>query len=115
MSEQSAVLAEPRPFTGFIQEQRRGALHQELSEALAETVAAVTEFGKKGKIVLTLEISSEGDQMVKIRDGLKVTKPEGEKGASLFYTDGNGFVSRTDPRQTELPLNTVKLSKAAGE
>jgi hypothetical protein len=57
-----------RPFTGFLQEQRRGALHQELSEILAETVAAVTEHGKPGTVTLTLKIKPAGDNMVQIFD-----------------------------------------------
>jgi hypothetical protein len=89
-----------RPFTGFLQEQRRGALHQELSEALAETVAAVIEHGKVGSVTLTLKIKPTGDQMVQIFDGLKVAAPEGEKAPSIFYTDENGNVSRTDPRRS---------------
>lgn len=98
-----------RPFTGFLQEQRRGALHEELSEMLAETVAAVTEHGKVGTVTLTLKIKPAGDQMVQVFDELKCKAPEGEKPPSIFYTDDAGNVSRTDPRQTSLPLNAVKL------
>lgn len=96
-----------RPFTGFLQEQRRGALHQELSDALAECVAAVTEHGKVGTVTLTLKIKPAGDQMVQIFDGLKTSAPQGEKAPSIFYTDETGNVSRTDPRQMEMPLRPV--------
>lgn len=47
--------------------------------------------------------------MVQVFDELKCKAPEGEKPPSIFYTDDAGNVSRTDPRQTSLPLNAVKL------
>lgn len=102
-----------RPFTGFLQEQRRGALHQELSDMLADTVAAVTEHGKVGTVTLTLKIKPAGDQMVQVFDELKCKAPEGEKAPSIFYTDEQGNVSRTDPRQGELPLGVVKAKGAS--
>ena len=114
MSDETAKPAEPRPFTGFLHEQRRGALHAELSEKLSDVVAAVMEHGKKGKLVLTLEVIPEkADGMVKIADGVKVAIPEGEKSVGLFYADENGGVHKTDPRQTELPLGVVPHNRAA--
>lgn len=97
-----------RPFTQFLQEQRRGGLHQELSEMLAETVAAVTEHGKVGSVTMTLKIKPAGDNMVQVFDDLKSKAPEGDRAPSIFYTDENGNVSRSDPRQTELPLRKVE-------
>lgn len=112
MQEANADRPDARPFTGFLQEQRRGALHQELSDMLAETVAAVTEHGKVGTVTLTLKIKPAGDQMVQIFDGLKCSAPEGDKVPSIFYTDETGNVSRTDPRQMEMPLKPVAAKEA---
>lgn len=110
MSEDGAASA--RPFTQFVQEQRRGALHEELSERLAETVTAVMEHGKVGAVTLTLKIKPAGDGMVQIFDDLKVKAPEGEKPPSIFFVDKRGNVQRQDPRQMEMSLQRVS-GKAA--
>lgn len=113
MSDEPAeIKADPRPFTGFLQEQRRGALHTELSQALADVCAAVVEHGKVGEITLKLRVKQTGD-MVQITDGLTIKAPQGEKAPSIFYVDENGNVSRTDPRQPELPLNAVRIGATA--
>jgi hypothetical protein len=106
--------ADARPFTGFLQEQRRGALHQELSEMLAETVAAVIEHGKVGSVTLTLKIKPAGDHVVQVFDELKCNAPEGDKAASIFYTDDAGNVSRDDPRQLEMPLKPMPVASNSG-
>jgi len=105
---------EARPFTQFVQEQRRGALHQELSEHLAETVNAVMEHAKAGQVTIVLKIKPAGDGMVQIFDEVKVRLPEGEKPPSIFFVDERGNVQRQDPRQAELPLRNIER-KAAGE
>ena len=107
MSPEKAA-TDPRPFTQFLLEQRRGGLHEDLSEALAETVAAVIEHGKQGTVQVTLKIKPAGDAMVQIFDTLKVSAPEGDKAPSIFYVDEAGNVSRSDPRQVEMPLRKVE-------
>jgi hypothetical protein len=97
-----------RPVTQFLMEQRRGALHEEFSDLLAETVAAVTEHGKVGAVTLKLQIKPAGDGMVQIFDGLSAKAPEGSKEPSLFYVTESGSVSRSNPRQDELPLRNVR-------
>ena len=99
--------ADPRPFTQFLQEQRKGGLHEDLSAKLAEVVQAVMEHGKVGSVTVQLKIKPVGDGQVQIFDVVKVAAPEGEKAPSIFYTDQHGNVSRTDPRQTEMPLRKV--------
>lgn len=111
MSDTAAKRPDPRPFTGFLQEQRRGALHQELSEQLAEAVAAVTEHGKVGSVTLKLSIKPAGEGMVQIYDAISSKIPEGEKAPSIFYTDDAGGVHRTDPRQMEMPMHVRDASK----
>lgn len=102
-----------RPFTQFIQEQRRGALHEELSEQLAETVNAVMEHGKVGQVTIVLKIKPAGDGMVQIFDELKIKLPQGEKPPSMFFVDKRGNVQRQDPRQTELPIRNLERKEAS--
>jgi hypothetical protein len=107
-------LSPPRPFTQFLLEQRRGALHEEISAELATVVAAVMEHGKAGKLTLTLNIKPAGVEMVQIVDKLVGAPPVGEKAPSLFFVDSAGNLQRQNPRQDELPLS-VANQKASGE
>lgn len=99
-----------KPFGQFLLEQRDGGLHSELSEALQTLVAAVAEHGKAGALTLTVRVAPIKNAMfgqLVITDDVKVKAPEGERGASLFFEDGNGNLSRSNPRQPELPLRDI--------
>ena len=102
-----------KPFAAFVQEQRNGGLHGELSDALAELVLAVSEHRKKGTLQLQLTVTPNGDGVtVTIADKIKLAKPEGERGAAIFFVDDHGNLSRRDPRQQELPLRDAMASRA---
>lgn len=99
----------PKPFSQFLIEQRGGGLHGEVSEKLQTLVAAVAEHGKAGTLTLTISVKPvEGNlgQYV-VSDDVKVKAPEPARGASLFFADDVGNLSRSDPRQPELPLREV--------
>ena len=96
-----------KPFAAFLQEQRQGGLAVELSELLADTVAAVSEHQKAGTVTLTVKIKPAGENAVSITDEVKCKAPEGDKPSSLFFADDEGNLSRRDPRQPELPLRRV--------
>lgn len=101
--------AEPRPqtrpFAAWLQEQRNGLLHSELSERLADLVAAIAEHEKGGTLTLTLAIKpSKVYGAVEVEDTVKVKAPEADRDAGLFFADSHGNLSRRDPRQPELPL-----------
>lgn len=100
---------EPKPFTQFFIEQRQGALHAEMSEKLQALVAAVEEHGKSGTLTLTIRVTptATGANTFFIADDVKVKAPEPDRGASLFFSDGEGNLSRSDPRQPELPLRDL--------
>jgi hypothetical protein len=103
---------DPRPFTQFLLEQRKGGLHEDLSSTLAEVVQAVMEHGKQGTVTVALKIKPIGDGQIQVFDNVTAKAPEGEKAPSIFYTDKHGNVSRTDPRQTEMPLRKVGAGEA---
>ncbi len=95
--------AQRKPFAAFITEQRGGGLHGELSDALAELVLACLETGKKGKLVLEVAVASNKDlATVTVTDKIKVTAPEIDRGAAIYFADEDGNLSRRNPRQMEL-------------
>jgi hypothetical protein len=97
---------EPRPFADFLLELRRGAAHDELTEALRGLVAAVAEHGKPGDLTFVLKIkpASSGAETVFVTDEVRVKPPKGERPESLYFTDDEGTLTRSDPRQQPLPL-----------
>lgn len=93
-----------KPFGAWLQEQRGGVLHSELSEYLQEIAAAALEFGKVGKLVLTVKLEpNEDGSSLFIADEVKATVPEPDRPKSLFFADSAGNLSRRDPRQKEIP------------
>lgn len=103
------ITDQPKPFTQFLIEQRSGGLHSELSEKLAELVAAVAEHGKGGSLTLAIQVKplKEAAGQYMVVDEVKVKAPEGDRGGSLFFADSHGNLSRSDPRQPQLPFREV--------
>lgn len=99
--------AETRPFTQFLHEQRRGVLHAELGEALADVCAAVVKTGKTGEVILSLKIKPSGD-MIAVTDSVTTKVPQGERAPSMYWVDGRGNATRFNPQQPELPLQQVR-------
>lgn len=95
-------------FAAWIQEQRQGALHAELSEKLAELGAAVVDLQKGGTLTLKIAVAPAGKEQsaVVVTDEVKLKAPE-DRGTSMFFTDKDGNMHRRDPRQPELPLRDV--------
>lgn len=108
------VVGQAKPFAAWLQEQRNGALHTELSEALAEVAAAALEHNKPGKVTLTISVkpAAVGQPTVFVADEVKTVIPQAEKPTSLFFADGRGNLTRRDPRQAELPLRDVSAPDA---
>lgn len=105
-----------RPFAAFIHEQRGGGLHGELTDVFAELVLAVIEHQVKGALQLQVLVAPNKDGVtVTVTDKIKVTLPEGDRGAAIFFVDEDGNLSRQNPRQQELPLREVGEKRASGE
>lgn len=100
----------PQPFTGWLHEQRNGALHHDLSEALLEVVAAVEDTGKAGTLTLTIKVepATKGQGgVVAITDDVKTKLPQLDRGAAIWFVTSDHELSRNDPRQLALPLREV--------
>lgn len=95
-------------FAAWLQEQRDGLLHSELSDALAEVSAAVIDLNKAGSLELKLKINpaGKGQAAVFVTDEVKA-KPPQDRQSMMFFSDGHGNLSRRDPNQTALPLKDV--------
>lgn len=97
-----------KPFATFLQEQRGGALHAELSDELAAVVSACMEHERSGELTLTVKVSPNKDgETLTLVDSVKAKKPEAAQRPSIFFTDSHGNLSRRNPRQPELPLREV--------
>jgi len=97
--------AAPRkPFAEFLQQARKGGLHTELSDELADLVLRVKETGKKGTLNLKIEVapSADDDAIVVVSDTVRVVAPRPTVKPTIFYPDKSGNLSRRDPRQMEL-------------
>lgn len=102
---------ERRPFGTFLQEQRHGALHAEVSDLMQEIVRNVIELEKTGSLTITLKVAPTKDgRTVFVTDEVKAKVPQPERGGSIMFTDANGNLSRRDPTQMtldEAPLRAV--------
>src|SRR5581483_2935362 len=101
-----------RPFNQWLLEQRGGLLHGELTQKLAEVVAAAVKTEKNGTLTLKIEVKPEEGGIVFVTDDIKVKVPE-LRGAVLYHTDEAGNMTRDNPRQTSLPLREVPRAGAA--
>lgn len=113
-----------KPFAAFIQEQRNGGLHGELSHELAALVEAVQETQKPGTLTLTVKVAPNKDGVtMTVTDKVVAKAPEVDRGAAIFFVQGDGNLVRRDPRQLEMPLREVErpakdlrdITEAGGE
>lgn len=104
MPDGKAERPQTRPFSAFLQEQRDGLLHAELSDQLATLAAAVSDTNKAGTLTLTIKVKpSKVFGALEVEDDLKVKPPQSDRGAAIFFADEHGNLSRRDPRQPQLP------------
>lgn len=96
-----------KPFGQFLREQRRGRLHDELSEQLQDVVAAVMKHGKTGALTVKFTVKPQGDGAIEIADAYTAKVPTPPAKASLFFADEQGRMSRERLDQPELPLQGI--------
>lgn len=93
-----------RPFADWLREQSHGRTHDELGEALWDLAARVRETGKKGTLTLAITVEpmkGDPERVLVISDEIKLRLPEFPRKPSIFYTTGEGNLSRRDPQQLE--------------
>lgn len=96
-----------KPFAAFLHEARRGLLHEELSDALADVVAGVMKHGKTGRLTLTLTIKPEGEDAIAIADKYVASIPTPPAKPALYFADELGHMSRQRLNQLEMSLKGI--------
>lgn len=112
---EDAVVTQERPFSQWLAEQRQGALHGELTAALAEVTRAVVEHGKPGTVTLKISLKPLKDHpagVLQVVDDVAMKAPQATRGSALWHADDEGNLSRENPRQARLPLQEVPRSSA---
>ncbi|MFD9992066.1 hypothetical protein ACFWXT_29600 [Bacillus cereus] len=98
-----------RPFGDFLAELRRGAVANELSEALHELLAAVENTDKPGSITLTLKVGRQKNTTaLSIADVVTKKIPTRPRPESLWFVDQHGNPSRNDPSQ--LSFDSIRVT-----
>lgn len=102
-----------------------GRVLDDMHNRLGEVLAAVRHCHRKGKVVLTIEVKPTDDveiQRVEIRGDVSYKAPLPSRGSELYYVDDGLSLHNRDPRQRQLPSNTITMpdaidgkSLAAGE
>lgn len=91
------------PFPVTLSSVRKGALVNELTEKLAEVVAAVMQFEKPGELVLKLKVKPENAEMVILSDEITTKTPEADRPPTWFFANDDGGLTRERP-DDDLPL-----------
>jgi hypothetical protein len=103
-----------RPFQDLLREHRGGLTHDELSDALADLVAAVTDEGKAGSLTVTFRIKPMGKgEGLEVSADIKARPPAKTPGVSIFFATPENALVREDPRQKALDLREVPPASAA--
>lgn len=103
----------PRSIMQILPELRRGGLVEEISQRLSELTLDVLGTGKAGVVTVTLKLrpSKLAHNAIDIEDDVKVKTPKPDTKSSMFFSDEEGALTRTDPNQEELPLNVVPMGQ----
>ena len=97
-------VAHPKDFAVILTELSRGRTVNELSHELAALIGKCQATGKKGQLVLTIEVRPiPGDtRQLVLADQIKVKAPEHDRAPTQFYLDRDGKPTRDDPEQASL-------------
>jgi hypothetical protein len=101
-----------RPFADVLNDMRRGEVLDRAAVELQDLVRAVATHGKKGKLVLTIDVAPmKGDSNALVVGAqVKTTPPIGGPAEAVFFADTDHNLVRDDPRQIALPgLRRVDL------
>lgn len=107
---------EVRDFASFLLD--RPKTHAELGEALHDLLARVIDTGKAGTLSFSVTVKPfEGDvTQIQVNDEIKLKLPEHDRKPSIFYPDGKGNLTRTDPNAMDFSsLASVPVNPATGE
>ena len=100
-------------FADTIRQLSGGRLDELLLESMREVIAGVHNTGKPGKLTLILTVKpNEENRTVFIDPDVKTAVPKPNAGASLFFSNEEGELMRTDPLQPEFAFRAVEAREA---
>lgn len=104
-----------KPFLDFLQKQRNGLLHDDLTRDLHKLIAAVEKHQKGGKLVLTITvdpINNATGGAVEVSDEIVLKLPKEPVPSSVFFITPTGNLSKIDETQPKLELKEVGSAPA---
>lgn len=104
MNAETPATERPNAFLTSIAELNEGITASDLDRDLRALVSKVRETGKKGQLVLTINVEPRGADTVVVSADTKPKLPEDEKFKSIFYVGGSGELLREHPKQEVLPF-----------
>lgn len=95
----AAQPAEPhrRPFAEFIVQTNRGRTHDRLTKALHDLVAAVTDTGKGGEVLLKVKVAplkKGATGQLEVSEVVTTKLPQSDAPVSIFWADTDGNLTR---------------------
>lgn len=96
-----------KPLTDTLGEIEGGAFLAEVTEELYNTVVAVMETRKPGKLKITLDIKPTGKGTINLDAEFEAKKPEHDRPTTTFFVGRDYSLQRKDPNQPDLPLTAV--------
>lgn len=90
-------------FAVFLVALAKGRTHGELSRALRDVTAAVSETGKPGSLTLRIDIKPQSNtDAVTVTDKVGVKLPAYDRPASIFFVDDDHNLVRNNPNQQSI-------------
>lgn len=96
-----------RLITDILRDIKKGRLVEEATAKLAELVRAVDETQKSGTLTITLTVKPGDANEKTLVSAVKMSKPAKDIPEAIFFSDEDGDLHRTDPRQAEMEFAEV--------
>lgn len=105
-----------RLYTQVLADIRKGAPIEEATDLLAKVVRAVDETGKPGEVTVTLKIkpAKHGGPEKTIVAEVKGKTPVADIAPAVFFSDEEGDLHRSDPRQEDMKFSEAR-GRSGGE
>jgi hypothetical protein len=99
-------------FSKFLEEFGHGATNKQASDRLRKLVKACQETGRKGNLVLRIEVAAGAGPgaLAELRASIKTTEPQPNLPGDTYYVTEDGALVTDDPRQQALPLKAIPIN-----
>lgn len=105
----SLITAVQNAFSRFLAEFRKGESLTELTSAMQTVVKSVRDTGKPAQLTYKVTVRPAGKGNALVIDDEIITKlPKPDRSVGIFFASEDGFLSRDNPDQKELPLKAIE-------